>query len=63
MLYTVYCGYINFSIVIIFIIVGILLVRISILFCFFFSNFDIIVVSLKVFNVGFFGDMEILLRV
>lgn len=63
MLYTTYRGYVNFSIVIIFIIVVMLLIIIIFFFFIFISNFDLIVVSLKVLNRNFFGEWEILLSV
>jgi hypothetical protein len=62
-LYTAYCGYANILIVIIFVTVIILLIILGILFIVFLRNFEIVVVSLKIFNLGFFGDIEILLTV
>lgn len=58
-----YCGYAEFLIVIIFIVVVILLIILRLLFLVFIRNFDILVISFKVFRVGFFGDIEIMLTV
>lgn len=63
MSYTVYCGYTNVSIVVIFITVIVLIVIVRIVFRVFMINFDVLVVSLKVFRSGFFGEWEILLSV
>ena len=63
MLYTAYCGYANFLIVVIFVTVIILLIILLIIFMLFLINFEIVVVSLKIFNLGVFGDIEFLLTV
>lgn len=63
MLYTAYCGYANFLIVVIFVTVIMLLIILLIIFTVFLINFEMVVISLKIFNLGFFGDMEFLLTV
>lgn len=56
MLDTIYCGYIKFSIVIIFIVVIRLLILIRGGLRVFLTNFDVLIVSVKIFSSGFFGD-------
>lgn len=63
MLYTAYCGYANFLIVVIFVTVIMLLIILLIIFIVFLINFEMVVISLKIFNLGFFSDMEFLLTV
>lgn len=63
MLDTAYCGYANFLIVVIFVTVIILLIILRILIVVLCRNFEIIVVSFKVFNRGFFRDFELMVTV
>nr|YP_003331192.1 NADH dehydrogenase subunit 5 [Rotaria rotatoria]ACT21461.1 NADH dehydrogenase subunit 5 [Rotaria rotatoria] len=49
--------------VIMFVMVMILLVTLSMLFLILLSNFEMVIISVKIFNVGFFGDLEIMLTV
>lgn len=58
-----YCGYVRFLIVIIFIVVWILFVFLFGLGGIYLTNQRSLLVRLKVFNVGFFGDLEILIRI
>ena len=59
----VYCGYTDILMVVMFITVLILLITFRLLFIIFLSNFEIVVISLKIFSSSFFGDLEILLTV
>ena len=58
-----YCGYVEYLMVIIFITVIFLLINIFILIIIFIRNFNILIVSGKIFDVGFFGDFEIILSI
>jgi hypothetical protein len=60
---TTYCGYVNFLIVVIFRVAIFLLIILIIFFIIFLLNAGVLVLSRKVFNVGFFGDFELILRV
>ena len=63
MLYIAYCGYADILIVIIFVSVIILLFVLRILFFILLSNFEIVLISVKIFNLGFFGDLEVIVTV
>ena len=63
MLDTAYCGYANFLIVILFLVVIILFLIVRLLFIVFITNFDIVFISVKVFNINIFGDLEIIITV
>lgn len=63
MFFTVYCGYTNFLIVVIFSSLVFLILIIVLLFLIFFINFSRVVVSLKIFNLGFYGDFELYLSI
>lgn len=58
-----YCGYVDNLMVIIFIVVIFLLIIIFVLLIIFISNFNMIVIRGKFFDVGFFGDFEIILSI
>lgn len=58
-----YCGYVVILIVSIFIVIIILLLFVIVLFMIILINFGGIVISMKLFNVGFFGEFEILLTI
>lgn len=58
-----YCGYVEFLIVIIFIVIIFLLIVVRILFLLLLSNKGIFIIRLKVFNVGFFGEIELLVNI
>lgn len=47
----------------IYVIVGLLFFRFSLCYVVFLGDFSIIIVSIKVFNVGFFGDFELIFRI
>lgn len=63
MLDTTYCGYVKFLIVVIFVSAIFLFIVLRIFLVIFLINFGVVLFSLKVFNVGFFGDFEIILTV
>ena len=58
-----YCGYADILMVVIFITVIFLLIYIVVLVRIFFINFNILIFRRKVFNLGIFGDFEIILRI
>lgn len=59
----VYCGYTDILMVVIFITVLLLLIVFGLLFFLFLSNFEIVVISVKLFSSRFFRDMEIIVTV
>lgn len=63
MFYTTYCGYVDFSIVVIFITIIFLLLVLRSLILGLLSNKGIIIIRRKLFNVNFFGDFEILINI
>ena len=63
MLYIAYCGYAEFLIVIIFITVVVLFIILRLLFVLLLRNFEVVVFSVKIINVGFFRDLEVLVTV
>ena len=62
-MYMVYCGYADCLIVIIFIVVIMLWIIVLLLVLFLMVNQGNILISIKIFNVGFFGDLEILINI
>ena len=63
MLDTTYCGYVDFLIVVIFRVAIFLFIILIIFIIIFLLNAGVLLLSRKVFNVGFFGDFELILRV
>ena len=63
MSYITYCGYVDFLIMSLILALNILLILIFILGITLICNFSQFIISLKLFNLGFFGDIEILLRI
>ena len=58
-----YCGYVYFLIVLLFVVIIILIILLLLLLIIFLINYNILIFSFKIFNVGFFGDFELLLRI
>jgi len=59
--YTTYCGYVDYLMVIIFIVCIFLLILIRVLIRLFLRRFSVIIFRLKLVNVGFFGDIELII--
>ena len=58
--YTTYCGYVDWLMVVIFLTRGFLLIFFILLGCLILIGKGIFIIRVKIFNVGFFGDFELL---
>ncbi len=63
MLDTTYCGYVNYLIVVILVSVSLLLIVLFLIILFMFWGQSVILVTFKIFNLNFFGDLEILFNI
>jgi hypothetical protein len=58
-----YCGYVEYLMVIIFIVVIFLFIIIAVLIMIFVRNFNMCIIRGKLFELGFFGDFEVILSI
>jgi hypothetical protein len=62
-LFTAYCGYVNYLIVILFIRVVFLLLVIVLIRVILIMDQGVLLITVKIFNLNFFGDFELLLNI